>query len=229
MTLAVRLWMSLLLTALGAYTVWSGYRLWVYQHQQADVANVLTTVDQVDATVAPGSAKSIRDVADITLTERSGASVPMKSLENQVWIGSFFFASCPGTCRQINTAMAGLQQDLKGKNVKLVSITVDPDNDTPQVLRDYAQSFGADPKRWLFLTGNFEDIRRVCADVFAMPIDRKVHTERFILVDRQGRRRGIFNYSEPAQMAALAKGIDLLLAEPAEPSAAVKQASKERG
>jgi cytochrome oxidase Cu insertion factor (SCO1/SenC/PrrC family) len=110
-----------------------------------------------------------------------------------------------------------LQQELRGKDVKFVSITVDPDNDTPQVLGDYAKSFGADGQRWRFLTGDFNSIRRICADVFAMPIDRKVHTERLLLIDRQGVRRGIFSTGDPAQMIALKKGVDKLLDEKPRP------------
>ena len=157
-------------------------------------------------------------MADVTLTDQGGQPFAIKNLEGQVWIGSFFFASCPGPCRQINVAISQLQQELHGKDVKFVSITVDPDNDTPQVLADYAKSFGADRERWRFLTGDFNSIRRICADVFAMPIDRKVHTERLLLIDRQGVRRGIFSTGDPAQMLALKKGVDKLLAEKPQPS-----------
>ena len=131
-----------------------------------------------------------------------------------------FLSSCPGPCRQINLAIAGLAKELADKDIKFVSMTVDPDNDTAKVLHDYGKSFEADFGRWYFLTGKFDDTRRVCQDVFAMPIDRKVHTERLILVDRSGRRRGIYSTGQPAQMQALRKKIDQLLAEKAGPAEA---------
>jgi protein SCO1/2 len=176
--------------------------------------------EAIEVTATPARQASIRDVADITLTDQTGQPFPVKNLEGEVWVGSFFFASCPGPCRQINVAISQLQQELRDKDVKFVSITVDPENDTPQVLRDYAKSFGADHDRWRFLTGDFKSIRRICADVFAMPIDRKVHTERLLLIDRQGVRRGIFSTGDAAQMLALKKSVDKLLAEkPQSPAA----------
>jgi cytochrome oxidase Cu insertion factor (SCO1/SenC/PrrC family) len=219
MSLGVRVWLSILLAALLAYTGVSAWRIYsdrnsgaVYAGSPMD-AYGSSNEPAIDVTATPARPASIRDVADVKLTDQSGQPFAIKSLEGQVWIGSFFFASCPGPCRQINVAISQLQNELRGKDVKFVSITVDPDNDTPQVLGDYAKSFGADRDRWRFLTGDFNAIRRICADVFAMPIDRKVHTERLLLIDRQGVRRGIFSTGDPAQMLALKKGVDKLLDE----------------
>ena len=202
MSLGVRLWVLVLMLALTGYAGFSAWR----RYEQS-----------VQAGESRSSVKSLKDVAAATLTERSGQPLALKELEGKVWIGSFFFASCPGTCRQINTAIAGLQEEFKDKDVTLVSITVDPDNDTPAVLRDYAKSFNADPKRWLFLTGNFGVIKQVCQELFAMPIDKKVHTERLVLFDKAGHSRGYFATNQPTEMAALRRGVDELLAEtPAE-------------
>ncbi|HEY5315242.1 MAG TPA: SCO family protein [Pirellulales bacterium] len=211
MSFALRIWLSILLLAVSGYTAYSGWRL--YGLASAAEAAAETPSEALEFSVKPGREPTIHDVEDLKFTTSEGQPFELKQLNGKVWLGSFFFSSCPGPCRQINLAIAGLTKELAGKDIKFVSMTVDPDNDTPQVLHDYGQSFEADFGRWYFLTGKFDDARRVCQDVFAMPIERKVHTERLILVDRSGRRRGIYSTGEPAQMRALRKMIDKLLVE----------------
>jgi len=224
MSVAVRAWLSLLLVALAAY---AGFSIWrIKERLREPVASSGEASGVLDVTAVQLEPPSIAELGELKFTDQTGQPFAFSKLANQVWVGSFFFASCPGPCRQINAAIGSLSQELAGKPIHFVSITVDPDNDTPQVLADYAKGFGADPNRWSFLTGDFANIRRVCADIFAMPIDRKVHTERLILVDRSGRRRGVFSTGDPAQMVALKRGIDKLLAEkPEEKSPEAKAAA----
>ena len=80
---------------------------------------------------------------------------------------------------------------LKGEGVRFVAISVDPETDTPERLREYAARFGADENQWLFMTGDLTYIRRIGAEVYRQPVDKKFHTERFMLVDRQRRDRRI--------------------------------------
>src|SRR5437879_4519339 len=87
-------------------------------------------------------------VADFALTERSGDNVRRADLLGKTWVAAFIFTRCAGPCTQISGAMAHLQHDLAGlDNVMLVSFTVDPEFDQPEVLRAYAKRFQADPKR----------------------------------------------------------------------------------
>ena len=211
MSFAVRMWLSILLLAVSGYTAYSGWRL----YSLASAAEPSASED-LEFSVKPGREPTIRDVENLKFTTSENQPFELKQLNGKVWIGSFFFSSCPGPCRQINLAIAELAKELADKDITFVSMTVDPDNDTPKVLHDYGQSFGADFDRWHFLTGNFDDARRVCQDVFAMPIDRKVHTERLILVDGSGRRRGIYSTGDPAQMTALRRTVDQLLRKNAE-------------
>ena len=93
-------------------------------------------------------------VPDFSLTERSGRRVALADLRGTVWIANFIYTHCTDTCPLQSAAMARLQADLSSEpDVRLVSITVDPDQDTPDVLAEYATRFGADRDRWLFLTG----------------------------------------------------------------------------
>lgn len=106
-------------------------------------------------------------VPDFALIERSGRPITRQDLQGLVWAANFFYTNCPDTCPLQSARMARLQQDFADDHdVRLVSISVDPEHDTPDVLRDYAQRFGADPERWLFLTGDKAAIYRLAQEGF---------------------------------------------------------------
>ena len=115
-----------------------------------------------------GSQKSLEGpgdfgtVPDFSLVERSKRTFNLHELRGKIWIANFIFTTCTETCPTQSAALAGLQSDLdlKGK-IKLVSITVDPKRDTPEVLSQYASRFGAHPDQWFFLTGKQEEIYRL--------------------------------------------------------------------
>ena len=110
-------------------------------------------------------------VPEFTLTERSERRVTRNDLLGRVWVVNFFYASCLDTCPLQSAEMANLQRDLADSpDVRLVSISVDPDHDTPEMLRAYAQRFGADPGRWLFLTGEKAAIVRLAQDGFHLSV-----------------------------------------------------------
>jgi protein SCO1/2 len=116
--------------------------------------------------------------------------------------------------------MAKLQaavRELDG--VRLVSFTVDPERDTPEVLSEYANRFQADPERWLFLTGAKEPLYRLVGDGFRLAVDDGgpqagliTHSTRFVLVDKQGRIRGYYDGNESGTAEALLPDIRALLA-----------------
>src|SRR5438445_2528524 len=104
-------------------------------------------------------------VGDFSLTERNGQTVSRSDLAGKVWVAAFIFTRCAGPCGQVTGTMAHLQHDLDGtKGVVLVSFTVDPEFDRPEILRNYADRFKADPRRWLFLTGEREQIYRLIGE-----------------------------------------------------------------
>lgn len=109
------------------------------------------------------------EVPDFSLTERSGRTVTLAGLKGKVWVASLIYTHCPDTCPFQTAEMAKLQKEFAGeKDFRLVSITVDPERDTAQALTGYAQKFGADPERWLFLTGKKEDIYRLAEKGFRL-------------------------------------------------------------
>jgi cytochrome oxidase Cu insertion factor (SCO1/SenC/PrrC family) len=109
------------------------------------------------------------EVPDFALIERSGQSVTRADLLGKVWIASIIFTRCVEECPLVSNHMAQLQATFAAESdVRLVSITVDPAYDTPEVLTRYAQSFAAQPQRWLFLTGDKATIYRLVREGFRL-------------------------------------------------------------
>ncbi|HMF14228.1 MAG TPA: SCO family protein [Gemmataceae bacterium] len=144
-------------------------------------------------------------VGDFRLTERSGRKVTQDDFRGKIWIASFVFTRCTGPCPQVTGTMARLQSELAGKDgVLLVSFTVDPDRDELEDLRAYADHFGADKDRWLFLTGPKSVIDSLSEKGFGLGLQRAAgkdvkpgqeitHSTRLTLVDRHGHKRGYFD------------------------------------
>jgi protein SCO1/2 len=151
-----------------------------------------------------------------TLTERSGKLVQWKDLDGQVRVTSFFFSSCPANCLQQNLKVREIQQAYANKDVVCVSITCDPDIDSPERLREYAAKLNASPDQWLFLTGRLIYIRRVAGELFGVALDKQTHSERLIVCDKWGKVRGAYLWNKLDEMAELRIMVDKLLAE-AEP------------
>jgi protein SCO1 len=101
---------------------------------------------------------------EFELTTQDGERLSLKDLRGKVVAVTFIYASCADTCPLLTAKMAGLQSRLGadfGSKVSFVSITVDPERDTPEVLKTYAHAHGARPAGWAFLTGTPDEIRDV--------------------------------------------------------------------
>jgi cytochrome oxidase Cu insertion factor (SCO1/SenC/PrrC family) len=174
---------------------------------------------------APPTDDKFGAVENFQLTERNGHPVKRDDLTGKVWIAAFFFSRCTGPCTQISGAMARLQKELaQYPNVLLVSFSVDPEHDTSAVLRRYADKFGADPARWLFLTGDQATIYRLSHDCFKMAVQQNQGTERtpgnevmhgtrLVLVDKQGQVRGWYDPTDEEKLAELRKKVAYLVRE----------------
>lgn len=150
-------------------------------------------------------------MTDFELIERTGNTVSSEELKGQPYVVSFFFSTCPSICIQQNQKVQQLQSEFEGQGVRFVSISVDPETDTPEALREYAARFGADPEKWLFMTGDLTYIRRVGAEVFRLAVDEKFHTEKFVLVDPKGEIVGYYSWPEPKQFEKLKADIRNLI------------------
>jgi len=147
------------------------------------------------------------------LTERSGQTINSEQLKGSPYIASFFFSTCPGSCKQQNNQMRLLQEKYRDTPIRLVSISVDPEVDTPELLTEYANSFGADKNKWLFFTGDIQYISKVAGEVFFLgQVGLKGHPDRFCLVDGQGKLVGKYNWHEETELEMLDQHVKELLA-----------------
>jgi cytochrome oxidase Cu insertion factor (SCO1/SenC/PrrC family) len=140
-------------------------------------------------------------------------------LQGKVWVGSLIFTTCTTSCIPMCGEMADLQEEFEQeKDFRIVAATVDPEHDTAEVLSKFGRSYGADPERWIFLTGTKEDIRRFAVDVLRLPWNADepiVHSIDFVLVDRAGKIRDYFRQTKPDEMRRMRAVIRELLAEKA--------------
>lgn len=167
----------------------------------------------VPAPAPPRVSTPGESIAPFTLTDQTGSPFESKSLDGKVWIGSVFFANCPGPCFRENQALADILREIDSPDLVAVSLTCDPDNDTPEVLRRYADRFEADPARWKFLTGDMAVIKEVANDGFQLVAEVGVHAERGVVFDRRGRLRGGYHLLQPDKVELLKKLVREVLDE----------------
>lgn len=157
----------------------------------------------------------IGEVPKFRLTSQSGTSFDsVKELRGHVWVADFIFTNCQGPCPRMTSQMRRVQTSTP-PDVKLVSITVDPERDTPETLAAYASKHQADLSRWSFLTGTQADLHRLKREVFLLGnVDGELnHSTRFVLVDRQSRIRAYYDTSEPGSIKKLIADIERLRSE----------------
>lgn len=174
----------------------------------------------VAATTPAAAAKDGGFVGEVAspfeLVERSGETFDSTALVGKVWMASVFFANCPGTCYRENQSVAEILRRIPDPDFVAVSVTCDPENDTPETLRRYAERFDAPLDRWKFLTGEMDAIKKIANGTFLLPAEVGVHSERGVVFDRRGRLRGSYHLLQPDRVKLLEQLIRDLLAEPAE-------------
>jgi len=155
----------------------------------------------------------IATLPDFSLTEASGRAVTRQDLSGHPWVADLVFTQCGGICPTMTAAMSRLvasSTDLP--QVRFVSISVDPERDTPEALTAYAERFKADRSRWLFLTGEEAAIRSLATQGLKLPVadgdpsqgeDDILHSQRFVLVDAQSQVRGTYDVRDQEAMFKL--------------------------
>ncbi len=159
-------------------------------------------------------------VPPFQLVNQNGQAFGSAQLIGKIWIADFVYTTCPGPCPMMSSRMSELQKPLQKTDVHLVSFSVDPEKDTPQVLRGYAEKLQADPARWDFLTGPKSAIYKLSHDGFKLAVSDgsqeqgiPVHSTRMVLVDRHGQIRGYYEATEPEAITKLLADTNHLLRE----------------
>jgi cytochrome oxidase Cu insertion factor (SCO1/SenC/PrrC family) len=182
---------------------------------------------------APPEAQPVKHegppLTEFALTASDGEEFRSTELEGKVWVASFFFSRCASNCRALNMQVAELQREYGDRGLEIVSISCDPQYDTPEVLAQYAEAFNAKPDRWRFLTGEMQYVERVGHDMFELPIRKQWHEDHLVVIDGEGTRRGEFHVRQPEQFERLRKLLDELLGPPpdASPAGAADSADAE--
>jgi protein SCO1/2 len=166
---------------------------------------------------------AVAEAPEFSLRDQAGRDVSNADLAGKVWLADFIFTRCAGPCPMLTLRMKSLQLSLSdlGDEVKLVSFSIDPEFDSPAVLRRYADRFGADGDRWLFLTGiEKAAMHALVKDGFLQAVaetgdsERYVHSTRFVLVDRNGWIRAWYDGLEAESKPQILHDIERLLGEP---------------
>lgn len=186
----------LLVAACGAVAAW-----------QAIVKSAITpAVTDQDHSEVPGAVfedvpwAHLPDIDQFKLTDQNGDEFDSAKMVGTPYAVSFFFAACPSICRDLNTQVSRLNDQLRKEDVAFVSISVDPENDTPEVLNRYAQDYDARAPRWSFLTGPKHKVVEIGSHQFNVDVNPATHTGNILLVDKWGRYRDRFKWDDPYDM-----------------------------
>lgn len=163
------------------------------------------------------------EVPAFSLTAYTGRPISLNDLQGKVWVTNFFFTTCRSICPVMQENMVEVQKAFAGNpNLQIVSFTVDPEHDTPEVLRAYAQRSGAVPGQWTFVTGEKKAIYRLARQGFKLAAEDVpeeiqgtrhdfIHSEKFVLVDARGRIRGYYSGLDMEQVRRLIEDARRLL------------------
>lgn len=164
------------------------------------------------------------DVPTFALTDQTGAAFGTDQLNGTLWVSNFIFTRCRTVCPVFSAKMAELRERAQGEfpELHLVSFSVDPDYDTPEVLATYAKQFDANPSQWHFLTGPIDQVRAVVTDGMKMYMDDAstvetpealMHGSHFVLVDADHTIRGFYNVDDETTIERLLEDIRFLNGE----------------
>jgi len=165
----------------------------------------------------------IKEVPGFALIDQFGNEFTGNDLKGKFWIASFIFTHCGGSCPTMTFQKRELQNDIPPElPVAFVSISVDPERDSPGVLRAYAEEWGADQRRWFFLTGDTAAIYSLAREGFLLGVEPEggtflepiMHSQRFVLVDNNGVIRGYYDGFDDKEIMQLKDDLFNLLERP---------------
>lgn len=178
---------------------------------------VAKTTHKVKGKVIPDT--TYHSLPDFKLTDQNGEEVTLASLDNQVFVASFFYTRCPSVCKAMNDYIKILTSNYaKNKAIRFVSITVDPEHDDLKTLRNYADSYKANASKWLFLTGDTSIVYNLARKGFLVNAlqtakDQFIYSDQIILVDQHKHIRGYYTGASGLDMTRLNDEIKVLILE----------------
>lgn len=164
-------------------------------------------------------------IGNFSFLNQDGKKITQKEVEGKVYVAEYFFTTCKSICPLMNTQMKRVQERYSSvKNLKILSFTVDPEVDSVEQMKSYASGHGAIPGKWHFLTGDKKELYSLARKSFFIlkPAEAQnlgdggsdfIHTNNFVLVDREGRIRGYYNGTSHEEVDKLLLDIEKLLKE----------------
>ena len=187
----------LLVAACGAVVAWQATR----KHAAVPVTTHADHGNDVPGAVFEDVPwEHLPDIDQFELVDQSGEPFDSANMMGTPYAVSFFFAACPSICRDLNTQVSRLNDQTSKEPIAFVSISVDPENDTPEILNRYAQDYDAQAPRWSFLTGPKHKVVEIGAQQFNVDVNPATHTGNILLVDKWGRYRDRFKWDDPYDM-----------------------------
>lgn len=174
------------------------------------------------ALFTPEWEKGAHKIPKFSFINQKGEEVTNKTFEDKIYIADFFFTICPGICTKLTKNMSMLQEEYQNDlDIKLVSHSVMPWNDTADKLADYAQENNVRLPQWNLVTGDKEAIYDIARNGYFADEDfvktqdeaNFIHTENFVLVDKEGYIRGVYNGTLPLEIKRLMRHIEILKKE----------------
>ena len=157
---------------------------------------------------------SLGTAPSFTLSDSFGKEFDSNQLGGSVWVTNFFFSRCEGPCPAQSAHIAKLARHFtSSKSVQFLSISVDPEHDTTQVLRAYAERFKAEPSQWKFLRGEKDVVVDLLNQGFKLGSleEPRYHSTRFVLADSKGEIRGYYDGTDPQMVDRLSEDIRQLV------------------
>ncbi|MBT5721004.1 MAG: SCO family protein [Candidatus Marinimicrobia bacterium] len=158
----------------------------------------------------------IGTIPEFSFTDSKGNEINRQDLDGKVWVADFIFTTCTMACPVLTGNMNIVHKEFKNNdNVRIVSISVYPEYDTPEVLSEYASRYDANTDRWHFLTGPEQSVKDIILNGFKIGDYEDIifHSEKFALVDKKGQIRGYYSGMITEEMTKLKKDINILLEE----------------
>lgn len=208
-----------ILVVLIVYFVSSGHPASLYKKLPVMGNHTLDTVSLENGKIRIDTV--FHSIPEFSLIDESGNSFKRENLNGKVYVADYFFTTCQSICPVMSDQLERVAGKFSNeKDFLIVSHTVDPETDTPEVLKQYAAKHQAVAGRWIFLTGEKEDLYNLARQGYLLDARESfggdedfIHTQNFALVDKRGRIRGFYDGTSEEQVNQLMKDIPYLLEE----------------
>ncbi|MDN5204757.1 SCO family protein [Fulvivirgaceae bacterium BMA10] len=193
-------------------------------HQEVSTLPFYNTPDLTPVWIKQDASEydQIHTIADFNFVDQNGNQVTEENFKDKIYVADFFFTTCPGICTKLTNNMTMLQEEFKSDDdILLLSHSVTPEMDSMSQLKEYAQTKGVLDNKWFLVTGDRDHIYDMARNAyfaddefgFQKNENSFLHTENFILIDKQRRIRGIYNGTLPFDVKRLIEDIRILKEE----------------